>query len=87
MIEYYPSRTASPKGRVELVPPKKRFQTVSAKLSAWLSEVKPTAPVAPPRLMVTIFPLDWHSWISDANAEQSGSSVPGKVALSVGLHV
>ena len=57
----YPSRTALPKGRVELDPPRKIFQMVSAKDSAWLSEVNPTAPVAPPKLSVTSFPFAWHA--------------------------
>lgn len=69
----YPSRTAFPKGRVELEPPRKVFQMVSAKVLAWEAEVKPAAPVAPPRLMVTILPLDWQVWIAEARKEQFGS--------------
>lgn len=57
--ETYPSKTAFPKGRVELEPPRKRFQMVSAKAVAWESELNPAAPVAPPRLIVTILPFDW----------------------------
>jgi hypothetical protein len=55
-VQTYPSRIASPKGRVELVPPKNRFQTVSANVCACASEVKLAKPVAPPRLIVTILP-------------------------------
>lgn len=83
----YPSRTAPPKGRVELVPPRKRFHMVSAKDEACASEVKPAAPVAPPRLMVTIFPLDWHVSIAEAKKEQSGNCVPAKTVLSLTLQV
>jgi len=54
---------------------------------AWASELKPTAPVAPPKLRVMILPFDWHVVMSDANEAQFGSAVPGKVALSVGLQV
>ena len=83
----HPSRTAFPNGRVELLPPKNKSQIWSANDSAWLSDENWLDPVAPPRLMVTILPAAWHISMSDARAEQFGSSVPGKVALSVGLHV
>lgn len=48
----YPSRTAAPngRGRSGLAPPRKRSQIVSANACACASDVKPTAPVAPPRL-------------------------------------
>lgn len=54
MTVIYPSSTALPKGRVELEPPRKVFHIVSAKVCAWESEVKPTAPEAPPRLSTLI---------------------------------
>ena len=56
-------------------------------LTPCVSSVKPTEPPAPPKLRVTIFPFAWQVLISEASDEQSGSVVPGKVALSVGLHV
>ena len=59
-----------------LVPPRKRFQIVSPKAEAWSAEVKLAAPVAPPRDMVTILPLDWQVSMSEAMKEQSGRSVP-----------
>lgn len=83
----YPSRTALPNGRVDELPPRNKSQIVCAKVSAWLSDWNPTEPVAPPRLRVMILPLAWQVVISDASAEQFGRSVPGNVALSVGLHV
>lgn len=82
-----PSNTASPKGLVLLLPPRNRSQIVSAKSSAWVSLANPTCPVSPPREMVTIFPLDWQVWTSEARAEQSVSCVPGKVLLSNWLQV
>lgn len=48
--ETHPSRTAAPNGRSGLAPPRKRSQIVSANACACASDVKPTAPVAPPRL-------------------------------------
>jgi hypothetical protein len=87
MVSTHPSRTASPNGRIELLPPRNKFQIVSAKVSAWLSEEKPTEPVAPPRLIVTIFPLAWHVLMSVPTEAQLGRSVPGNVALSVGLQI
>ena len=86
-LRTYPSSTALPKGRVELEPPKKRFQIVVANWDAWASDVNPAAPVAPPRLMVTILPFDWQVWMADARKEQSGSWVPGNTASSLTLHV
>lgn len=77
-----PSRTASANGRVELEPPRKRFQMVSAKVWAWASEENIAAPVAPPKLRVTIFPLAWHALISAARNWQLASSVPGKTPVS-----
>lgn len=83
----YPSRTASPKGRISDDPPKKVFQIVFANSIPWSSDSKPTEPVAPPRLSVTSLPFDWQLVTSLARAEQSGRFVPGNVVLSVGLHV
>ena len=83
----YPSRTALPNGRVELEPPKKSFQMVSAKVSAWESDWKPTLAPPPPRLSVTAFPLDWQNWTSDARDAQLTRPVPENVALSLALQV
>jgi hypothetical protein len=79
----YPSRTADPNGRVELVPPRKRFHTVSANEEACESEANPTPPVAPPREMVRIFPFDWQKLMSDASDWQLARFVPGNVPLSL----
>ena len=49
--------------------------------------MKPTAPPAPPRLRVIIFPFDWHVLMSAPTVVQMGKFVPGNVALSVGLQV
>ena len=87
VIGTYPSRTALPKGRTELVPPRNVFQMVSPNAEAWSSEVKDAAPVAPPRDMVTILPLDWQNWMSDARKLQSGMSVPGKSGSSEVLQI
>ncbi len=62
----YPSKTALPKGRVELEPPRKRFQMVLPKDFACAPEEKTAAPVAPPRLSVTVLPLAWQALISAA---------------------
>lgn len=83
----HPSRTALPNGLVEDCPPRKRSHICCAKADAWLSEENPTDPVAPPKLKVTSLPLDWQVAMSLANEAQSGSVVPGKVALSTGLQV
>jgi hypothetical protein len=83
----HPSRTALPKGRVEELPPRNKFQIVSANADACESDEKPTAPVAPPRDSVTILPLDWQKLMSDASAWQFGRAVPENVVLSVGLQV
>lgn len=56
-------------------------------LTPCVSSVKPTDPPAPPKLRVTIFPFAWQVLISEASDEQSGRVVPGKVVLSLGLHV
>ena len=53
----YPSRTAVPNGRVEEVPPRSKFHIVWAKAVACEADVNPTAPVAPPKLIVIILPL------------------------------
>lgn len=82
-----PSRTALPKGRVLLDPPRNKSQTVFANCSAWLSLAKPAEPVAPPRLMVTILPAFWHVSISEARKLQSGSWVPSKTASLLVLQV
>jgi len=76
----HPSKTASPKGRVELDPPRKRFHTVVAKVCACASEVKLAAPVAPPRLIVMILPLAWQALISAAMNWQLARLVPEKTA-------
>lgn len=60
---------------------------MSANVSAWLSDENPTEPVAPPRLIVTILPLDWHVMMSVPTDAQLGKSVPENVALSVGLQI
>jgi len=57
---------ASPKGRVELEPPRKRFQMVLPKAVACASEEKAAVLVAPPILSVTILPLAWQALISAA---------------------
>ena len=85
--EAYPSNTASPNGRVVLVPPRKRFQMICAKASPSASFAKDADPVAPPSEMVTIFPAFWHVWISEARNEQSGSCVPGNAPLEDVLQV
>lgn len=82
-----PSRTASPNGRVALLPPRNKFHIVSANVCPWSSDEKPTDPVAPPRLIVTILPLAWHVLMSWPTEAQFGRLVPGNVALSVGLQV
>ena len=81
----YPSRTALPKGRVLLEPPRNRFQMVSPKEAACAAEEKPAAPVAPPRERVTILPLDWHVLMSLARNAQLGRFVPGKTPESTAL--
>ena len=72
----YPSRIASPKGRMLLEPPRNRFQIWSAKLSACESDEKPTWPVAPPKESVMILPAAWHVLMSCARKEQFASAVP-----------
>ena len=81
----YPSRTALPKGRVLLEPPRNRFQMVSPNLEASDAELKVARPVAPPRESVTILPFDWQVCICDARNEQSGRSDPGKSGSPEGL--
>lgn len=83
----YPSRTASPNGRVELDPPRNKFQIVSANVCAWESEEKVAAPVAPPRLRVTILPLAWHAFMPADKNWQFGRLVPGKTGSSALLQV
>lgn len=60
---------------------------MSANVCPWASDEKPTDPVAPPRLIVTILPLAWHVLMSCPTEAQFGRLVPGNVALSVGLQV
>lgn len=60
---------------------------VSANCDACASDVKPAAPVAPPRLSVTILPLDWQVWIADARKPQLGSWEFGKTGSSLTLHI
>lgn len=83
----HPSSTAVPNGLVLLLPPKKRFQIVSANDDAWASDWNPTLPVAPPRERVMIFPFAWHVAMSEARAWQLARAVPGNVALSTELQV
>lgn len=59
--------------------PRNKFHIVCAKSDAWELLLKPTFAVAPPKLSVTILPLAWHCWISEAMKEQSARSVPGKL--------
>jgi hypothetical protein len=87
MSRSIPSRTADPKGRVELEPPRNKSQTVCANVVACESDWKPTEPVAPPSEMVMILPLAWHALISEASAWQLARPVPENVPLSVGLQV
>ena len=82
-----PSSTAAPNGRVSLVPPRNMFQIVSPNAVACASDEKLAAPVAPPSESVTILPLDWHVWMSDARKEQSASAVPGKTVSSTALQM
>lgn len=58
-----------------------------AKEDACVSLLKPTLPVPPPRLSVTIFPLAWHFLMSGARNEQSARLVSGKVLLSHWLQI
>ena len=62
----YPSRTAAPKGRVLLEPPRKMFQIVSAKADACESDVKLGFEPPPPRLISTILPLAWQASMCEA---------------------
>jgi hypothetical protein len=78
---------ALPNGRMLLEPPRKIFQTVSANCVAWESDAKLTAPVAPPILIVTIFPFAWHARISDARKEQSSSPVPWNTGSLLVSHI
>jgi len=71
---------------VELEPPRNKLQTVSANCCACPSSVNVMGLVAPPMLMVTIFPFDWQVPMSEARKEQSGRFVPGNVPVPV-LHV
>ena len=70
-----------------LDPPRNRFQIVSPKAVAWDAELKLAAPVAPPREIVTILPLDWQVSICEARNEQSGRSLPGKSGSPEGLQI
>lgn len=70
-----------------LDPPRNRSQIVVANVSAWLAEVKPTEPVPPPRLIVTILPAFWQVSILEARKLQSGSSVPLKTGSFAVLQV
>ena len=63
------------------------FQMVSANCCACAGDEKPAAPVAPPRLIVTILPLDWQVWMADARNWQLGRSVPEKVPWFQSAHV
>jgi hypothetical protein len=87
MLEETFKRTASPNGRVSDVPPKNRFQIRVANSSACSSEVKVAAPVAPPMLNVTILPIAWHVWMSDAMNWQFASSLPGNTGKSTLLQI
>lgn len=60
---------------------------VFANPSAWLSLLKPMEPLAPPRLMVTIFPALWHVSMSGPRKLQSGSCVPSNTGSLDVLHV
>ena len=60
---------------------------VSPNADAWEAEVKPAPPVAPPREIVTILPLDWQVSMSEAMKEQSGRFVPGKSGLVAVLQI
>lgn len=73
MSRSIPSRIASPKGLVSLVPPRKRFHIWSAKSVACFSSVKVLPPVAPPIDNVTILPFCWQVLMSLARKLQSGS--------------
>lgn len=83
----YPSRTALPKGRVLLEPPRNRFQMVSPNLEASDAELKVARPVAPPRESVTILPFDWQVLMSLARNAQLGRFVPGKTPESTALQI
>jgi hypothetical protein len=87
LMHSYPSKTADPKGRVLLEPPRKRFQIVWAYAAASLSFAKPLEPVAPPNDIVTIFPAAWQVSILDARNEQLGRFVPGNTGSSAVLQV
>ena len=83
----HPSRIALPNGRVELDPPRKSFQIVSANVSASLSDWKPTLAPPPPRERVKSFPLLWQVWMSLASDWQLARPVPENVALSCALQI
>ncbi len=60
---------------------------VSPKADAWASDEKLAAPVAPPRERVTILPLDWQNWMSEARKLHWGRLVPGKTESSTALQI
>ncbi len=49
--------------------------------------MNPTAAVAPPRLKVTILPLDWHVWMSGSRKVQLARLVPAYVGSSELLQI